>query len=184
MPAMTQKTTTGAAASGSCPAPLFPSRFSLVRLPGSGFTLPEMLVAVVLLGLVTAMAWPMVGRMRAEAAVRGGGAGITVGVAQARAAAVRYSRPSRFVLDTAAAAYRVEVDTTLAETGAVALVSRELPELAGLVIHTSSDPAILCFDARGVGRSGGGCPAGLTIVLGAGGRVDTLAFTATGRLMR
>lgn len=152
--------------------------------PPAGFTVTEVLIATLLIGVAVAVAWPAVGRMRAEAAVRGGGAELAVGVAQARALAVRYSRPATFILDTLTSTYRVLVDTTLAETGADTLVVRELPELAGLVRYLSSDPARLCFDGRGVGMSGGGCDGALTVVLGAGGRVDTVAFTATGRLIR
>ncbi|HUG42017.1 MAG TPA: prepilin-type N-terminal cleavage/methylation domain-containing protein [Longimicrobiales bacterium] len=149
-----------------------------------GFTLVEVILAVLLIGLLAAIATPAVGRLAAEASVRRGAAELTVGVAQARALAVRHGRPSVFVLDTVSSSYHVVMDTTLAELGPDTLIARELPELRGAVTHLSADPGMLCFDARGVGRGGGGCGVGLTVVLGRGGWVDTLAFSATGRLLR
>lgn len=141
----------------------------------------EVVIALAVVGVLLAMVAPPLGRLRAEAAVRSGGAAVTAAVARARSLAAGFARPADFVLDTTSWSYSVLLDTTLAGLGRDTVLTQRLPELRDVLTSVSSYPAVLCFDARGVGRSGPGCPTGLTLVLTAAGWVDTLAFSVTGR---
>ncbi len=61
----------------------------------SGFTLLELLIIVVLMGLVTAMVFPRMGGVRASAALRAARVQFASSLATARAAAVRFGRPAQ-----------------------------------------------------------------------------------------
>ena len=73
-------------------APLTPA---LVVAGARGFTLIEMLIVVLLMGLLTAIAYPHTSGVRASAALRAARVQFVASLATARAAAVRFGRPAQ-----------------------------------------------------------------------------------------
>src|SRR6266487_552609 len=72
-----------------------PLRPALVVAGACGFTVIEMLIVVVLLGLLTAMAYPRMSGVRNSAGLRAARVQFAASLATARAAAVRWGRPAQ-----------------------------------------------------------------------------------------
>ena len=60
-----------------------------------GFTVIELLIVIVLMGLVSAMAYPSMSQARATTSLRSARAQFSTSLATARAAAVRWGRPAQ-----------------------------------------------------------------------------------------
>ena len=65
------------------------------RRGAAGFTVVELLIVIVLMGLLTAMAYPRMSGLRASAGPRGARGQFLSSLATARAAAVRFGRPAQ-----------------------------------------------------------------------------------------
>ncbi len=86
-----------------------PLRPALVVAGARGFTVVEILIVVVLLGLLSAMAYPRTSGMRNSAGLRAARVQFAASLATARAAAVRWGRPAQ--LKRSGNSIQVRVDT-------------------------------------------------------------------------
>jgi len=65
------------------------------RRAAAGFTVVELLIVIVLMGLLTSIAYPRMSGVRASAGLRGARVQFLSSLATARAAAVRFGRPAQ-----------------------------------------------------------------------------------------
>src|SRR6185437_10946022 len=65
-----------------------------------GFTLIEMMIALVIIGLLVLLAAPMYGEMIANTEIRNASENILMGLRTAQGEAIRLNAPAKFVLDT------------------------------------------------------------------------------------
>ncbi len=152
--------------------------------PTAGFTLLELLIVVVMLGLVYGVVMPPIARARLEAAVHNARYEVVSTISLARATAIRYGRRAVLRIDAEGDRLWIEVDTTVAATGAVDTLG--LSSLgADLRADLQSNRSALCFDGRGIGVTGVECPnTGARIVVKVGERVDTVRVSPSGWLLR
>ncbi len=159
------------------------------RTPGvlrsrGGFTLVEVLIALVLLALIYAVALPSIGRSRVSAAVHNSKYVVISTLSLARATAMRYGRPAVLRLDAARDRIWIEVDTTEAGSGAAVDSLGYFDFTKELRVKLESNRASLCFDGRGIGTTGAACPeAGAAIVLSLAHRADTVVVSPLGRVV-
>lgn len=146
--------------------------------PRSGYTLLELLVGVVLIGILSGLAFPrMEGAMqliRVRSALRR----LTVDLHLARMLAVREGRPVD--VDLVSAPDRCVILYRIAPRDPVAtpLVRTMAPDFPGLCLRHNGG-ARLSFDPRGMARSGG-----KAFIAAAGAAVDTVVVSFAGRIRR
>ena len=139
---------------------------------------------LVVLGIVTAFALPAIGRIRAAAALQNARHAVESALSLARASAIQYGRPSMVRFDAATERVWVEVDTTVAGTGGAVDTVRVFDLAGELQVDLESDRTALCFDGRGIGTTGTGCPAaGAVITLEREGRIGIVRVSPTGRVL-
>lgn len=148
----------------------------------AGFTLLEIIIAIVLMGMVYAMAVPAIGRARIAAAVHNSRHVVVSSISLARATAMRFGRPTVLRLDASEDRLWIEADTSVSG-GAVDTIG--FYSFAGdLATDLQSNRSGLCFNGRGIGTTGTACPqAGALIVLSLGSEADSVWVTALGRVL-
>jgi len=104
-------------------------------------------------------------------------------ISLAKAAAVRFGRPSVLRLDSDRDRMWVEVDTTLAGTGSADTLGyfsfRE-----DLKVDLKANRTALCFDGRGIGTTRTACPqAGAVIIVALNQSADTVFVSPIGRVL-
>jgi prepilin-type N-terminal cleavage/methylation domain-containing protein len=146
-----------------------------------GFTLLEVVVAMIILMIMASMAVPPVTAWRHHAEVRGASDQFRASVALARATAVRMGRSTRLVMHPATRRVWVEVERTPAARDTVGGIRHLSP---GLVMSASRDT--ICFDARGLRKFGAACgtPDTVRISFSSAGRADTVRTDRIGRVIR
>ncbi len=149
-----------------------------------GFSLAELMVVLILIGVAVAIVSPSIGRTFRRTGVRASVDEFASTHSLARSAAVRYGRLSELHIDATNGRFWVEVDTS--STGTVFKdtvgVVKHL-DSNGVTISTSTD--LLCFDARGLPSTSSPCDQpDAEIIFSSGSRVDTVSITALGRVMR
>jgi hypothetical protein len=147
----------------------------LNSLAGSrqGFTLIEIMIAL-----------PSLGRSRVSAAVHNSRHAVVSSLSLARAMAMRYGRPAVLHIDSENDWLWVEVDTTLAGSGAAVDSFGFFSFREGLQTDLDSNRATFCFNGRGVGTTGAACPqAGGVILLSLKDQVDTVTVSPVGRVV-
>lgn len=137
----------------------------------AGTTLVELLVALVVVGIVAAIAIPRGARLRDGAAVRAAAIDAEQAFALARARAVDWRSAVAVRIDTGGA--RLEI-----RRGRDLLLLRALGEEYGVRLSSTRDS--LAYDARGLGRGA----ANLTLVVRRGSAAESLVVSRLGRLRR
>lgn len=147
----------------------------------AGFTLLEIIVALMLMAMVYAMAVPAIGRARIAAAVHNSRHIVVSSISLARATAVRFGRLTVLRLDASEDRLWIEADTSVSG-GAVDTIG--FYSFAGeLATDLQSNRSSLCFNGRGIGTTSTACPqAGALIVVSLGGEADSVLVTALGRV--
>jgi prepilin-type N-terminal cleavage/methylation domain-containing protein len=156
------------------------------RLAGSrqGFTLIEIIIALLLLLVLYSIALPALGRSRISAAVHNSRHVVVSSLSLARAMAMRYGRPAVLHIDSENDWLWVEVDTTLAGSGAAVDTFGFFSFSDGLQTDLESNRATFCFNGRGVGTTGAACPqAGGVILLSLKEQADTVTVSPVGRVV-
>lgn len=148
-----------------------------------GFTVIEIVLLVVMLGVVSAIAMPSIGRIRISASIHNARSAVISAISLGRATAINYGRPATVHLDSGGDRVWVEIDTTLAGDGSVVdtlglfYISDELD------VDLESDSPGVCFNSQGIGTTGAECPvAGAQIILSRSGRADTVNVSPPGRI--
>ena len=149
----------------------------------AGFSLLEVLIAIMLMTLVYAIAMPSLAATRVRASVHNSKHIVISSISLARTAAIRFGRPAVLRLDSQSDRIWVEVDTTLAGGGAKDTLNLiHLGQVLG--VDLQSNRTGVCFNGRGIGTTGTDCPrAGGTIILSTGGRADTVFISPLGRVL-
>jgi Tfp pilus assembly protein FimT len=144
----------------------------------------SMLVIAVLLALSLPLASAVLGRFKVGSARDA----FVNTYARARAAAVQYGREARLHLETARGQFWVEVDTGVPGAMQADTIGRVVQlgkEYAGVTMQTETGVDTLCFDARGLAYSGGGCDGhGTFLYFSRWDRVDTIQLSLGGTVVK
>jgi prepilin-type N-terminal cleavage/methylation domain-containing protein len=145
-----------------------------------GFTMLELIIVLLLLGVFLSIAAPSASAMRHQYEVRGSSQRFAAKHGLARAVAVRMGRTAQLRVDTAGSRVWIEVLRSPTVRDTVGPIDYFNPRLG---FH--SNRTRLCFDARGLAKTGGTCEApGATVIFSLGGRADTVEVTPFGRVVR
>ncbi len=148
----------------------------------SGFTLIEMLIVVVILGLIVLFGYPKVGAAMAKTDLRSARTTVINLVATARAASVQTNRRTwiKFEGNKAyvLARPRQKVGAGTADTvGTVQNLSAQY----GVTLATGADPDSIQFDPRGFGANLG---LGVTVTLSRNSHAETVTLDGLGRVIK
>ena len=114
-----------------------------------GFTLIEMLMALVVLGLLAAITTPGIGRIRDSAALRAGRQQVVAALGAARSAAVQKGKTSTLTLT--GSSLSVAVPSGAADTPVTVLGPLDLSSQFRMIVTPGgTTPSTLSFNARGL----------------------------------
>lgn len=151
----------------------------------SGFTLIEIMLVIVILGVASAIALPSVGRMRVTASVHNARETVISTIGLARATAIRYGRPSVMRLDSDTDRIWVEVDTSTAGNGGTRDTLGMFDFATSFGVDLNANRQVYCFNSRGVGTTNAVCTQwGLAVVLSLADKADTVAVNEVGRIAK
>jgi len=157
---------------------MFPRRQSRLVLPGAAdphptrpcaFTLPELLVVLVVIAVLLGLALPRLAGAADRAAVRSATADAAAVFRSARSAAIYRRAPVAVFIDTLRSAVSARADSMV-------LLRRDLGQGYGVRLTATRDS--MAFDARGLGVGA----ANLSLVARRGRFADTLFVSRLGRL--
>ena len=144
----------------------------------SGFTLLELLVVVVIIGLISMLAFPRIKEAFQASALSGARARVVTVYSAARAVAVETNRPVRMHFNgntiwvTATPRFSTSGSGTADTVGAV----QSVYGIYGVTVNSTVDSLML--DPRGLGMNGA------SIILSNGHGADTVTITGFGRVVR
>jgi prepilin-type N-terminal cleavage/methylation domain-containing protein len=145
-----------------------------------GYTLVELMIAMAVVGILMSVAATSARALRHQSEVRSSTLRYIAKHARARAVAVRTGRTAELRVDTAGRRFWIEVQRTATERDTVGGV-----EYFDSRLGFRSNRTVLCFDARGLAKSGGTCQApDVTVVFSLAGRADTVRTSVIGRVIR
>jgi Tfp pilus assembly protein FimT len=143
----------------------------------------ELTLILVVLVVLFALLLPRMTAFLRRGQLRSAMAELTEAHDLARASAMRFGRPVELHLDAVRGTFWVEADTAIRRGGrdTVGTVHR----ISGDGITMTSTRAVLCFDRRGLGYSGGDCePPDALITFSLSGRTETMRTNAAGQMIR
>jgi Tfp pilus assembly protein FimT len=147
-----------------------------------GYTLVELLIIVILVGIIAAVVGPKLAWALRQRAVAGAADEFVLAHSLARSTAMQYGRVAQLHVDTAGARFWVDADTS--GTGTPVKIGL-MHSLAGGSVTLSSTRTLFCFDARGLATTSGGCPSGdATVVFASSSSSDTVRTTVLGKVLR
>lgn len=152
--------------------------------PRNAFTLVEVAVTLVLVGVLLGIAVPALQRNLGATSLQNGRAAVSSALATARSAATRWGRTSILRIDGPNDELWAVVDTgSGASPDTVVLVHMWLRDDLGVDLRSDRDA--ICFNSRGVGTTSAACPqTGATLILRHGAEADTLRVNSAGRIWR
>jgi type II secretory pathway pseudopilin PulG len=133
------------------------------------FTLLEITVVLMVMGLIVALAVPRLSELQARSAVRAASEDIGLAFAAARSGAIAQRTLTAVVFDTVGGSVDVR-------SSGRTLVHRSLRLIYGVSLTSNRDSAV--YDARGLGYG----VSNLTVVVRRGALVDTLTMARLGRV--
>jgi prepilin-type N-terminal cleavage/methylation domain-containing protein len=140
-----------------------------------GFSLVEMVIVILLVGVMAAMFVPRIGGEIDRRNVRSARAAVTTLHAKARATAIYRGRAVNLVRS----GNEMLVLSTEPVTGAVDTVERR-DFLGSYGVTVTSTRDVLVFDPRGLGREG----SATTIIVSRSGYADSIRVTPVGSIVR
>lgn len=149
-----------------------------------GFSLVDLIVAIVLIGVFAAIALPRISTNRSRFAVRHAADEFVSAHQMARAIALRSGRVAQIQIDPDANRFWVVVDTSVARTGALDTIG-PVRDMSQHKVTFTSTKTLLCFDGRGLATPVWECPtADATLIFSGGEYSDTVRTTLTGKVLR
>ncbi|MGD2215234.1 MAG: GspH/FimT family pseudopilin [Gemmatimonadales bacterium] len=153
------------------------------RAARAGFTLLEIMIALVMVAVVYTIALPAIGRTRVSASVHNARHALVSAISLTRATAIRFGRTAVLRLDSDHDRLWVEADTTMAGTGEVVTLGH-FDFADELNVNLDSNRSSLCFNGRGIGTTSATCTqSGGIIVLALRGKAETVWVSPTGRVL-
>ncbi|MEE9132712.1 MAG: GspH/FimT family pseudopilin [Gemmatimonadota bacterium] len=152
-----------------------------------GFSLAEVLLVVVVLGVLAAIAFPGLVRARARVDVAAAREAFASTHALARQVAAQYGRLCKLHLDPNGNRFWVTTDTSSVPGRQVLDTIRPLVNVGAQFggVRVEARPATFCFDPRGLATARGDCDLpNATVVFRRGGVADTVTISRLGRLLR
>jgi prepilin-type N-terminal cleavage/methylation domain-containing protein len=139
------------------------ARRARLRTPRrAGFTLLELVITMTIGGVVAAFAVPQFVQQLNQQGVSAAADQFSLAHSLARATATRFGRMAQLHIDTAAARFWVDVDTSGAGQRANIGLMRDVGTLG---VAVSSTATLLCFNAMGLSTSGGSCETGAVMLV-------------------
>ena len=149
-----------------------------------GFTLMEIVVVVVLVGILAGIAFPRIGGVQTGFALRGAVNAFMSAHSLARTTALREGGVAELHIDPTNDLFWVEVDTSLAGSGVMDTVGFVI-DVGDENVDLGSTQTLLCFDVRGLPALVTGCATSAAqITLTRDGVADTIRTTALGKILR
>jgi len=158
---------------------------SLMKMkPRKGFTLLETIIVMFIAAIVAAMGAPKLSAALRQRSVTSAADQFVSVHSLARSTALRYGRVAQLHIDASTTRIWVDVDTSANGSGQRATVSY-IRDLSSNGVTLASNRSLLCFDARGVATTGGGCEAGnIAITFNDVDKSAPLNATALGKILR
>lgn len=125
-----------------------------------GFSLPELMVVISIIGILTLMAMPKIRSFRSGNNLRSAKAQVASSLATARAAAIQKGRDARFIVQGNNLAVAVDTGSASGFQGYVVLSNVPLADRYSASISlTNAGDSIVTYDSRGFGSTGSGAQA-------------------------
>jgi Tfp pilus assembly protein FimT len=153
--------------------------------PGTraGFTIAEVTLIIVVLAVLFALLLPRMNAFLRRGQLRSAMAELTEAHDLARASAARLGRPVELHLDAVRGTFWVESGGSIG--GGARDTVGTVHRISGGGVTMTSTRAVLCFDRRGLGYSGGDCePPDALITFSLSGRTETMRTNAAGQMAR
>ena len=149
-----------------------------------GFTLVETIIVMFIAAVVGAMGAPKLSSALRQRSVASAADQFVSAHSLARSTALRYGRGAQLHIDASTTRIWVDVDTSangVAQRGTISYIR----DLSSNGVTMVSNRSLLCFDARGVAITGGGCEAGnIAITYTDADKSAALNATALGKIVR
>lgn len=146
----------------------------VTKTSAAGFTIIELMIVVVILGIITMTVAPSVSRGQAGASRHSADREVTASLFRARAIAIQRSRPSKLVRTGNVLQVWADSSGTLVTVGG----TRDLGQLYGVTLNATPNDT-LQFDPRGFAIIPGQTP---RITITKGSAVDTVCVAGLGRI--
>ena len=143
-----------------------------------GFSLLELLIVFVLVGILSMIAWPRMGQMRETYRIQSAKQQVMAAITTARAAAVQKGRTARFRVG--GNVMSAVVRTSASDSAFVVRPRNMLQEFAVTIVPGNPADTLVTWEARGFGRVS---PAPLRLIIQGATKADTVCVGAIGQLM-
>jgi prepilin-type N-terminal cleavage/methylation domain-containing protein len=125
-----------------------------------GFSLPELMVVISIIGILTLMAMPKIRSFRSGNNLRSAKAQVASSLATARAAAIQKGRDARFIVQGNNLAVAVDTGSASGFQGYVVLSNVPLADrYSASITLTNAADSVVSYDSRGFGSTGSGVQA-------------------------
>ncbi len=147
----------------------------------NGFSYVELLFTVLAISVLAGITFPPVKALREGLALRGAVDEFVMAHNLARTVAIRSSRVSELHIEPDSGTFWVQVDSSLAGSGAMDTIGI-IVRLSDLNVSIGSNRSVLCFDGRGLAYSLGDCDGiqSAVVTFTGGTKADTVRRTAVG----
>lgn len=143
-----------------------------------GFSLLELLIVFVLVGVLSMIAWPRMGQMRETYRIQSAKQQVMAAITTARAAAVQKGRTARFRVN--GNVISAVVSTGAVDSSYVVRPKNLQQEFAVTIVPETPGDTLVTWEARGFGRIAN---APLIILIRGATKTDSVCVGALGQLM-
>jgi prepilin-type N-terminal cleavage/methylation domain-containing protein len=149
-----------------------------------GFTMIETIMVLGLIGIVAAIGGPKIASALQKRTTASAIDQFALTHSLSRATAIRYARVAQLHIDVSGNRFWVDVDTSANGSGQRAIIAN-VRDMSTAGLTMTSNRSLLCFDARGLPSTSGGCESGdAKIVFSDGAQTDSIVTTVLGKVLR
>lgn len=149
-----------------------------------GFTMIESIMVLGLMGIVAAISGPRIASALQKRTTASAIDQLALTHSLARATAIRYARVAQLHIDVPGKRFWVDVDTSANGSGQRAIIAN-VRDMSTAGLTMTSNRTLLCFDARGLPSTSGGCESGdAKILFSDGAQTDSIVTTVLGKVLR